>query len=61
MVENKLEATLVYWDHMGIMEKKMEATTVYWHHMGTMEKKMEATIVYIGIIRGEWRRKWKLL
>ena len=31
---------------------------------GTMENKMETTISYwgyIGIILGEWKRKWKLL
>ena len=26
IMEKKLEATIVYWDYLGIMEKKMEAT-----------------------------------
>ena len=39
-----MEATKVYWGHMGRMEKKMEATKVYWGYIGRMEK-LEATIV----------------
>ena len=39
-----MEATVVYWGYIGIMENKMEATIVYWGHIGIMEKKMETTI-----------------
>ena len=27
-MENKIEATIVYWDYIGVMEKKMETTTI---------------------------------
>ena len=32
-----LEATIVYWDYIGIMENKMEATIVYWGYIGIMD------------------------
>ena len=28
-----MEATVVYWGYIGIMEKKMEATIVYWGYI----------------------------
>ena len=42
-----MEATIVYWGHIGIREKKME-TSIYLNCIGKMEKKMETTIVYWG-------------
>ena len=39
-----MEATIVYWGYIGIMEKKMETTIVYWVYIGIMEKKMESTM-----------------
>ena len=36
-----VEATLVYWCYVGIMEKKMETTLVHWGYIGIMEKKTE--------------------
>ena len=34
----------------------------YWGYIGIMEKKMETTIGnLLGVILGEWKRKWKLL
>ena len=42
-----MEATIVYWGYIGIMENKMEATIVCWGYIGIMENKMEATIVYL--------------
>ena len=45
LVENFImEATIVYWGNIWIMENKMEATLVYWGYIGIMENKMEATI-----------------
>ena len=38
-----LEATIVYWGNMWIMENEMEATLVYWGYIGIMENQMEAT------------------
>ena len=38
-----MEATVVYWAHIGLMERKMEATVVYWGYIGIMERKMETT------------------
>ena len=29
-----MEATIVLWGYIGIMEKKTEATTVYWGYRG---------------------------
>ena len=40
-----MEATIVYWGNIGIMEKEMEATIVYWGNIGIMENKMEATVM----------------
>ena len=34
-----MEATIVYWGYIGIMENKMEATIVYWGYIGIMEIK----------------------
>ena len=51
-----MEATIVYWGYIGIMEKKMEATIVYWGYIGIMDKKMEATIAYWGYI-GKMEKK----
>ena len=33
-LEFNMEATIVYWDYIGILEKKMEATIVYWDYVG---------------------------
>ena len=41
---------------MGIMEKKMETTILY---MGYI--RVKGYRGYIGVICGEWKRKWKLL
>ena len=37
-----MEATIVYWGYIGIMETAL----VYYGYMGRMKKKMETTIVY---------------
>ena len=28
-----MEATIVYWGYLGIMENKMEATIIYWGYL----------------------------
>ena len=33
-----MEATIVYWGNIRIMENKMEATIVYWGNIGIMGK-----------------------
>ena len=33
-----MEAAIVYWGYIGLMENKMEATIVYWGYIGLMEK-----------------------
>ena len=43
-----MEATIVYWGHIRIMEKKMETTVVYRGYIGIMEKRMKTTVVYWG-------------
>ena len=50
VMENRLEATIVYWGYIGAMETKMETTTVYGGYIGIMESRMEAAIVYWGYI-----------
>ena len=49
-----MEATIVYWGYIGIMENKMEATIVYWGYIGIMEKKMETTIQEISFHPVAW-------
>ena len=39
----------------------METTTVTWGYIGIMEKKVETTLKHMGVIYGQWKRKWKLL
>ena len=41
-----MEATIVYWGCIRIMENRMEATIVYWGCIRIVENRMEATIVY---------------
>ena len=36
-MENKMEATIVYWGYIGILENKMEATIVYWGYIGSTQ------------------------
>ena len=38
-----MEATIVYWGYLGMMEKKVETTILYWGYVGIMEKKMKTT------------------
>ena len=33
-----MEATIMYWGYIGIMEKKMEATIMYWGYIGNNGK-----------------------
>ena len=62
--------------NIGIMEKTMgkiswvrSLVVLYWGCSGIMEKKMETIGIvgvyrdweYIGVILGQWKRKWKLL
>ena len=32
----KMEATIVYWGYIGIMENKIENTIAYWGYIGIM-------------------------
>ena len=43
-MENKLEATMVYWGFIGTKEKNMEANIVYWD--------------YIRVKKQEWKLLW---
>ena len=46
-----MEATVVYWGNIGIMEKKMETTIVNWGNIGQMEMTSKL-LYYIGVYWG---------
>ena len=35
-MEKKMETTIVYWGHIGILEKTLETTIVYWGFPGIL-------------------------
>ena len=62
-----MEATIVYWGTIGIMEKKMEATGIigiilrlYWGYIEIMQMKVEATKMGSDILLDSDRARYSL-